>query len=261
MSARRAKFDPQDVAPRQLGGSAIADGGGVQKRLAAFNRLGWSGDHRLLDVGCGTGSYTLLMARDYDETVGIDIQADDLAEFRRRAKEAELDDRIDIRELSVTALPFPDGHFDTVVTIETIEHIDDLRRGLSEMSRVLRPGGRMFITCPNRLFPVETHAVIIRGVRYSGKRTPFLPWIPPLHTRISVARTFTTRTLGKALREAGLAPTGHTWVMPPFDHSPLGKYVRPITDWAEQTPVLQSFGVSLVMTAIKPAPALERLLD
>jgi ubiquinone/menaquinone biosynthesis C-methylase UbiE len=244
-------FDPQDVVPRQLGGSAAMDGDGVRKRLRAFDRLGWTGGERLLDVGCGTGSYTMLMAADFEQTVGIDLQTEDLDEFQRRVDRAGLTG-IEVRKQSVTSLPYPDEHFDAVTSIECIEHIDDLRKGLSEMARVLRPGGRLYITCPNRLFPIETHAVIFRGTRYSGKRTPFLPWIPPLHTRMSVARTFTSASLRSILRQAGLSPDGRTWIMPPFDHSSRGKYVRPFTDWAERTPVLRAFGVSLVMSATKP---------
>ncbi len=243
----------EDMVPRQLGHSAAADSGGVRKRLAAFRELGWSPGRQLLDVGCGTGSYTLRMAEDFDETVGVDLQAEHLAEFRRRLSGSLLEERVSVRELSVTHLPFDDGQFDVVTAIETIEHIDDLRAGLAEIWRVLRPGGRLFITCPNRLYPLETHAVRIGNRSIAGSRLPFLPWIPRLHSRLSEARTFTPRSLRSVLRSAGFHPGATTWIMPPFDHNRVAAKVRPVTDLAERMPALRQFGVSIVMVATRPS--------
>src|SRR5687767_8804587 len=59
--------------------------------------------------------------------------------------------------MSAETMNFPDHHFDTVVSIETIGHIPDLVAAVGEISRVVRPGREVLITCPNRWFPFETH--------------------------------------------------------------------------------------------------------
>ena len=69
---------------------------------------------------------------------------------------------VPVRNLNLTRLSCPDSSFDCVVALSVIEHIGDVERGLSEMYRVLAPGGRMLVTtdCAPETQPFE------RGVRY-----------------------------------------------------------------------------------------------
>ncbi len=55
---------------------------------------------------------------------------------------------------SVYELPFPDEHFDVVLCMSVLEHLEDPRRGITEMRRVLRPGGRIIVSVPF-LFPMH----------------------------------------------------------------------------------------------------------
>lgn len=96
------------------------------------------GPGRVLDLGCGTGhSYEELAPR---ETVGVDIEPVALAAQDRETHVA------DMREL-----PFDPGAFDSVVSIQSIEHVPDPDRVLAEVARVLRSEGRAIFVTPNRL--------------------------------------------------------------------------------------------------------------
>jgi SAM-dependent methyltransferase len=93
---------------------------------------------RVLDLGCGTGhSYRELAPR---ESVGVDIDAGALAGQARETHAA------DMREL-----PFRASEFDSVLSVQSIEHVPDPERVLSEVNRVLVPGGRAVFVTPNRL--------------------------------------------------------------------------------------------------------------
>jgi ubiquinone/menaquinone biosynthesis C-methylase UbiE len=235
--------------PLQLGHSADFGSRAIEKRIGALRSIGDLSGDNLLDVGCGIGSYTIRIAESFGHAVGIDLEPQRLEVFRQRVTELGLMARIEVQQESATSLPFADGSFDVVTAIETLEHIDDLDRGLAEIRRVLQKDGRLFITCPNRLFPIETHALRMHGKSMSGRKMPFLPWVPPIHTRLAQARTFTPRSLRRRLQMAGFTPRGLTWIMPPFDHSELGRRVRRPVDFLERMPGVRRFGVSIVMVA------------
>ena len=74
-------------------------------------------------------------------------------------------------------LPFAQGYFDLVLSHEVIEHVQDDRQALAEMVRVLRPGGRLVLFCPNRGYPFETHGIYWRG-RYHFGNIPLVNWLP-----------------------------------------------------------------------------------
>ena len=63
---------------------------------------------------------------------------------------------------NIEALPHPEATFDTVISCETIEHVPHPRRAIREMSRVLRPGGRLFLTTPNYLGPLGLYRLYLR---------------------------------------------------------------------------------------------------
>lgn len=100
------------------------------------------GPGRVLDVGCGSSRILL----ELPNAVGVDVSIQKLRFVKRRGARA-------IRA-SVFALPFPDASFDEVVFSQVIEHIPVKPQCMSEIRRVLRPGGRLIIGTPDygRLF-------------------------------------------------------------------------------------------------------------
>ncbi|MGC4893812.1 class I SAM-dependent methyltransferase [Micromonospora sp. DT31] len=232
-------------------GSAFGDRG-VAKRLGALGRHTPLSGRRLLEIGCGDGTYTMQLVDAFTQVEAVDIQRERLELFRDRlVADPVAAQKINVRELSVTELDYPDESFDLVTAIEVVEHIDDLDTALRQVHRVLIPGGRFALTTPNRWFPFESHGFLIRGKRYRPARGPFLPWIVPLHRRLADARAFTVRDLSRRLRRAGLEPLAVEHLMPPFDRSRLGQRIRPLTDALEGTP-LKFFGMALAVVAERP---------
>lgn len=117
-----------------------------RRRALDLARLGENG--RALDVGTGTGDFALaLLARSpRSATVsGVDISTGMLALAERRAAKAGVGPRYERLIASVESLPFDDGTFDVAMAGFVIRNVGDIPRGLREMRRVLKPGGRAVI--------------------------------------------------------------------------------------------------------------------
>ncbi len=116
------------------------------RKMTVDNALIKPGDS-VLDVGCGTGEVALLAkTRAKDGRVyGIDPAPEMISVARSKASRKKLD--IDFRVGVIEALPFPDSSIDVVTSSLMMHHLpDDLKvRGLAEIYRVLKPGGRLLI--------------------------------------------------------------------------------------------------------------------
>ncbi len=120
-------------------------------RLRSANALG-SGDAPLLDVGVGGSGYTVIeAARAGYEAVGCDLSLAGLHAARRFSESEGVSERTSWVCCSAESLPFPDASFHSALAIAVIEHVPDDRAALRELARVLRPGGRAWITVPHAL--------------------------------------------------------------------------------------------------------------
>ena len=206
----------------------------------------------MLDVGCGGGTITRCVSDGFGEIHGIDVQAPGLEQFRQAVAN---DPRFHIRLMSASTMDYPDGFFDTLISIETIEHIPDLIGAAQEFYRVIRPGGECLITCPNRLFPFENHGIKV-GQREIMGRIPLITYLPPLHDRFSVARVFTVRGLDRLFCPLGFRRTKLDYAWPTFEHggNPFQPMLRPLFGLMrrlERSP-LRMFGTSIVVRFEKP---------
>ncbi|MEX2195823.1 MAG: class I SAM-dependent methyltransferase [Thermoleophilaceae bacterium] len=163
------------------------DPGPPPPHLTAFVR-GLQRARRALDLGCGDGRLTADLAADEITAADVSRLALDRAAWRlpgARLVEVALD----------APLPFEDGEFDLVLCAETIEHVRDVQLLLSELRRVLEPGGRLAVTTPahSRLTGLD---VLVRG---------FERRFPPLSPHL---RFLTKRALARLLDDLGFDVEG-----------------------------------------------------
>jgi ubiquinone/menaquinone biosynthesis C-methylase UbiE len=120
----------------------------------------------VLDLGCGEGLLTVALL-DAKVVVGADVSPVAL----RRAR-ARLPAAVELVELTPgEALPFADGEFELVLCSETIEHVQDVQRLLSEVRRVLRPGGRLAVTTPAHRLVMRTPDPLSPHLRFFTRRS------------------------------------------------------------------------------------------
>jgi len=196
---------------------------------------------RVLDVGCGIGTYVRRFRRYTDDVHGIEVEPERVAEASEELP--------NIVHAFGEDLPYPDDHFDLVFSNEVIEHVADDRRTAAEMVRVTKPGGIIVAFAPNRLYPFETHGAYFGG-RYVFGNIPLINWLPdPLRDRFAPhVRAYTVKGIERLFLGQPVRLVHHRVIYPGFDnisarHARLGGLLRRALYFAEQTP-LHLFGLS-----------------
>ncbi|MGH7818617.1 MAG: methyltransferase domain-containing protein [Candidatus Binatia bacterium] len=184
--------------------SVLAAGARAEADLAA-----WEGEadgeppRRLLEIGCGTGPMLVAASRRFPEVTGIDVAFRWLVVAKKRLAEAAVQPAL--IAACAEALPFPDEAFDRVVADSVLEVVRDQRQVAAESRRVLRPGGRLFASTPNRFsLGPDPHAGLWAGgwlpERWVAAYVRRMGGIPPRRRLLSAA------ALRRLLREAGFEP-------------------------------------------------------
>lgn len=107
----------------------------------------WLKPHaELLDIGCSAGYHVRHLARKARRIVAIDVDQVALEVARRRVKSS----RVTFLHYDGKSLPFADASFDAVSMLDVLEHVTDRQTLVSEIVRVLRPGGTWTVTVPYR---------------------------------------------------------------------------------------------------------------
>ncbi len=121
------------------------DRGALFRRQRADRSLPfeWLERTRLLDIGCSDGVLAEQLSQRFPETHGLDISETALAMARTRG--------IRTHQLNVDQkpLPFDDGYFSAITCLDLVEHVFEPRVLVSEIARVLAPGGSLYIAFPN----------------------------------------------------------------------------------------------------------------
>jgi ubiquinone/menaquinone biosynthesis C-methylase UbiE len=107
----------------------------------------WAAGLRVLDVACGEGYGTALLARFASQVTGVDLSAQAIAHARRSYAAANAA----FVEASCTDIPLEDASIDLAVSFETVEHIEPQERFLDELARIVAPEGVLLMSCPNKL--------------------------------------------------------------------------------------------------------------
>ena len=183
MAAHQIRFDDGAAYERMMGGFSRLAGSVFLDWLAPPPGLRW------IDVGCGSGAFTELLAERSApaELQGLDPSEAQLAFARARpaARVAEF------RQGDAMALPFPDDRFDAAIMALVIFFVPDPAKGVAEMARVVRPGGTVAAYAWDLLgggFPLESIRAELRAMGID----------PPLPQKAGASRTEALRELWAA---------------------------------------------------------------
>ena len=141
-------------ATAAIGGFAVTDGAAAEPAI--------------LDVATGTADMAIMLSRYLSPAhiTGIDISTGMLEVGRQKIAKLQLEKKITLQTGDSEALPFPDHHFDAVTVAFGVRNFENLEKGLREMCRVLKPGGKLVV------------------LEFSQPRTPGLKQLYDLYLRI-----------------------------------------------------------------------------
>lgn len=108
----------------------------------------------VLDVACGEGYGSAMVAAHADRVVGVDISPDAVRHAQNRYGHHA---NLEFVPASCDSLPFPDASFDLAISFETIEHIETQKAFIAELARVLRPDGVLLLSSPNKRLYSDAH--------------------------------------------------------------------------------------------------------
>ncbi|WP_348611944.1 class I SAM-dependent methyltransferase [Halobaculum rarum] len=107
-----------------------------REKRAVLEALGPVDDERVLEIACGTGRFTVMLAERGADIVGLDISDAMLAQGREKARRAGLESSVEFMRGDAARLPFPDDHFDAVFAMRFFHLADTPAKFLAEMARV-----------------------------------------------------------------------------------------------------------------------------
>jgi ubiquinone/menaquinone biosynthesis C-methylase UbiE len=226
---------------------------GQERRLEMIQRYLPLHGARVLDIGCGLGTYVRRFGECGGQVYGIDIDA-------ARVREGAAKGVTGLCHGVGESLPFADASFDGVLLNEVIEHVNSDRETIREALRVTKPGGRVIVFAPNRFYPFETHGVYL-GKRFVFGNIPLVNYLPDLLRKRLVphARAYTRARLKKIT--SGLPGSWVDWtvIYPGFDNivarkKALGATLRKITYTLEHT-WLRRLGLSHLLVLEKTKPS------
>lgn len=130
----------------------------IRWRKKAVKMLAEGNPKVILDVATGTGDFAIeTLKLSPTQVIGVDISEGMLEVGRQKMKARGYDQIIDMRLADSENLPFEENKFDAVIVAFGVRNFENLERGLAEMKRVLRPGGRMIVLefSKPRIFPFK----------------------------------------------------------------------------------------------------------
>lgn len=120
---------------------------------------------KVLDYGCGIGFNIYYFAKIFPNVIGIDNDKSSIEIARKQLKKLKCNKKV--LYYDGKTLPFRDNSFDILNVSDVWEHAENPRLMLKEIHRVMKPNAILYITNPNKLWPIETHY-----------KLPFLSYLP-----------------------------------------------------------------------------------
>jgi len=196
---------------------------------------------KILENGCGVGMYVEHLAPFGGTVTGLEYDFE-------RAMDAHIKSP-HILNAAGESLPFLSRTFDLILSHEVIEHVQDDCAAIREMVRVLKPGGRAIIFCPNRGYPFETHGLYWKNKYYFGNML-FINYLPrAIRDKLAPhVRIYSKKDMQKLFENLPVKFIERTIIFGAYDNiiakfGPAGKFLRAILQLLEKTP-LKIFGLS-----------------
>lgn len=122
-------------------------------KIALLSKVGsFSKEDTVLDAGCGSGNVVFFLAGKVSRVIGADISKSAIEFAQQRERDLRMGN-LSFDKINLKRLPYPNESFTKVVLFEVIEHLglDGYHKIISEIYRVMKNGGELYITTPNKL--------------------------------------------------------------------------------------------------------------
>jgi ubiquinone/menaquinone biosynthesis C-methylase UbiE len=146
----------------------------------AFDSIPIQVDGEYLEVGCGTGRFTAPLAEKDVRLTSVDISEEMLESTRRRLTQVGVVDAVTLQQMDARSMEFPDSTFDVIVSMNVLNHVPEYERVVSEMARVLRPGGSIVIGVPSLFSLYWPYGALVNLRGRSLRREVYTRW-PSVH--------------------------------------------------------------------------------
>ena len=238
-----SKVIPQDLEKAaERGEPSHVWRAGQERRFSMLHEAAGERLHgKVLVDGCGVGAYLSRLAPLSDMAVGLDIELPRVQESQEFTP--------NVFCAAGEFVPLTSDSFDLVFSHEVLEHVQDDQKAISEMVRVLKPGGRIVLFCPNRGYPFETHGHYWKG-KYHFGNTPLINWLPrPLRNKLAPhVEVYTRQDLTKLFESLPVKFVERRTIFGAYDNiierqPRFGKILRSVLQALEKTP-LQRLGLS-----------------
>lgn len=131
-----------------------------------------NGVEGVLDLGCGVGRNLIPLAREGFNVSGIDLSPEGIKQVNGFLEKEGLEAKLRVGNI-FEGLPYEDDSFDAIISIQVLQHgkVDQIKRGISEVERVLVPNGLIFITLCGRYSQGKARYCLVKTARKIGDRT------------------------------------------------------------------------------------------
>jgi len=187
-------YQADDVA-EEYDDKRFSEGGAFidrREKEAVLSALGPVEDKQILEVACGTGRFTVMMAQQGADIIGLDISPAMLTQGRQKAKQVGVDDHVEFMRGDAARLPFPDDHFDAVFAMRFFHLADRPVTFLRELRRVSK--GQVFFDTFNL-----------------GSTRVIYNWLLPMGSRLYSRRDVESLLADSELE---LQSEGHDFILP-----------------------------------------------
>lgn len=153
------------AARERAGLSEGASGDAIYSMVARELKARHRGGGVIVDVGCGTGNLFSFVSHLCERYIGVDVVRYDSFPHDAELVETDLDDGM---------IPVPDASAEVVVSVETIEHVENPRAFIRELTRLVTPGGCVAVTTPNQLSLLSKTGLVLKNQFPAFQKAPGL---------------------------------------------------------------------------------------